>query len=170
MYLLMRESAEEAAWVVMCCLLPHHKGGLSQIEFVWQVLLLPDASGDEVAVELLEWFREEACNAYDPHLHSTRHASCFTLRGLLHPQLSRETTLLVQALPEAAKPHQQRAACTLAQTRGAARPHVKLSVCSSLKANHSILSYSLSTVASGGLLCIHTISVIPYCLAQAGDW
>lgn len=45
--------------------------------FVWQVLLLPDASGDEAAVELLEWFNQEACNAYDPHLHSRRHASCY---------------------------------------------------------------------------------------------
>ncbi|KAL3141315.1 hypothetical protein ABBQ32_004903 [Trebouxia sp. C0010 RCD-2024] len=37
-----------------------------------QVLLLPDASGDEAAVELLEWFKEEACKAYNPQLHNTR--------------------------------------------------------------------------------------------------
>ena len=91
---------------------------------MWQVLLLPDASGDEAAAELLEWFREEACHAYDPQLHSTRHAYCYISPGNLHLQLSLHITLLLQALPQSAKPHQQRATGTLAQTGRAARPRV----------------------------------------------
>ena len=38
-----------------------------------QVLLFPDASNDEAAEELLEWFRKEGCGAVDADSSSSRH-------------------------------------------------------------------------------------------------
>lgn len=47
----------------------------NELHVLWQVLLLPDASSDEAAEELLEWFKQEACNAPQPQC--SRHVLCF---------------------------------------------------------------------------------------------
>ena len=49
-----------------------HMHDSNELRVLWQVLLLPDASSDEAAEELLEWFKQEACTAPQPQ--SSRHA------------------------------------------------------------------------------------------------
>lgn len=67
--------------------LERHMHDSNELHVLWQTLLLPDASGDEAAEELLEWFKQEACTAPQPQ--SCRHVTCaFELKAAPWIQLT----------------------------------------------------------------------------------